>query len=479
MLIEETSPLLDEYELFEFSEEGKKVEVRIPRLTPNRVEEIKENIRKNRDENLVKRTTKEIMEVFSRVNQQWTDKNYALRKEALDALPTVTGLSPQMVELTLDAMMKSFTYNSLYTMLELDLGHPFLFDKFVRLPGISGLIKGYVRNDGPKIITVSNAGNAPMLPVLSTNRCYLMKSGSLNKVAAEEPSFLVLYKKSIRDVDEDIAKCMEIVYWKGGNREVEKKAFNVDGLEIYGGPTSVSDIKEIVEEIEREGMRKIPANYYEHKLGFGYLGREFLNDRVIARIKARGGAMSTSLYDQQACFSSHVFYVEEGGIISPVEWAKLLAEEMEAINKALPRGHISRETKEAISYLRGDIEFDKTMGKDVEIIYPDNTDWTVIYDGDKKFEPSCSYRVVRVKPVKDMEEVIECVEPIKQYLQTVGVALSKERKLKFANQLGKLGANRICELENMGFPQVGPHDGYLPIRRLLEGHGVKYVTIEG
>jgi len=477
--LEETlHPPLTEYKLFEFSNGKKSVEVNVPMLTVDNAEGTLEILRKNRDAYLAKKHTKEILEVLGQVNERWLDRSYDLRKEALEMLPIITGFSTQMVEHTLDGMMRSFSYENLYRMFQVELGHPFIFDEFIQLPGLNGSIKGYLINGGPKVYTVSNAGNVHVLSMLGVNRCTPLKASTLNKVASEEPSFLTHYKMSIKEVDENIAKCIGIVCWEGINKEVRKKAFNTDGLEAYGGPMAIRDCQEMVKEIEEETGRKIPANYYGHKIALGFVGREFLRSEEMARDVARTVGRSASLYQQQGCLSLQELETEEGGVISPLEFARILNEEMETVNKELPWGEYPRKTKEEISVLRGEVEFDSVMEGNVKIFYPNKPDWTIVYDERvNEFNP-CENVLIRVRPVKNMEEFIARASSIKEYLQTIGLKVNDERKLVLADRLGEIGAARICEIEKMGYPEVGPHDRYFRIRRLINPYVNGYAVIE-
>ena len=63
---------------------------------------------------------------------------------------------------------------------------------------------------------------------------------------------------------------------------------------------------------------------YGHKLGFGLVGAAAL-DAQRAPATARLAAWDVVRYDQQGCYSPHVFYVERGGRVSPREFAQYLA----------------------------------------------------------------------------------------------------------------------------------------------------------
>ena len=96
-----------------------------------------------------------------------------------------------------------------------------------------------------------------------------------------------------------------------------------------------------------------------------------------------------------------------------------------------------------------------------------SSDWTVIYEEDVMFTPSCLNRTVFVKPIKHLESVPELMRPFASNLSTVGItpmnpALSRmnDRAQMLAEDLAKLGVNRICPIGQMQRPPLWwYHDG--------------------
>ncbi|HEX7238868.1 MAG TPA: acyl-CoA reductase, partial [Longimicrobiaceae bacterium] len=207
---------------------------------------------------------------------------------------------------------------------------------------------------------------------------------------------------------------------------------------------------------------------YGPKVSFGVVGRGALSAEA-AREAARGAALDASTFDQQGCVSPHLFYVEKGGAVNPRQWARLLAAEMEALEGHLPRGTLSPSESSAIRQLRGEAEFAQLAGGGVELhASAQGTAWTVVYDPDAAFAPSCLNRVVRVKPVGDLEEVAPRVEGFGHLLQTVGVAAAPDRAAALAEALGRAGASRVAPLGAMAWPPgTWHHDGHPPLRELL------------
>lgn len=456
---------LIEYTELKFEGKDKKVELKIPKLSSKLIKDATSNVKNARNNCLAKKSTDEIVDVIDQVTSNWKDKNYELRKEALENLPTITKYSRPMVELAIDGIVGLFDKENTRKMLEAELEDPKYLDEFRPKKGFSGLVKAY----GPELVTNVFAGNVPALPLLSINRDLLVKSATLGKSASEEPLFPALYAKSIEDVDPELAKTIAICYWKGGDKEIEETAFGeADTIVAFGGELSIGNIK-----------KNVPAEKkfigYGHKMGFGVVGKEYLEDEQQAREIADKAAVDVSVCDQWGCLSAQVLYVEKGGKINPKGFTDLLAEGMEKFDKKIHRGKIDIGDAGKINQLRGGYEIRELAGEDVKLRYSEkSTNWTVIYEGNKEFVPTMGNRVIRVKPIDNIDEVKDLVKPISKYLQSIGVALPEDKLYKFSDEMGKLGAARITPIGQMPAPQQGiPHDGSYGLRDLL-----RWVAIE-
>jgi hypothetical protein len=76
--------------------------------------------------------------------------------------------------------------------------------------------------------------------------------------------------------------------------------------------------------------------------------------------------------------------------------------------------------------------------------------------------------VIRVKPLTDAGELANLIRPVSRYLQTVGTAMSRERRDRLASSLASLGVCRICAIGEMPHPPLSwHHDGGFSLLPLL------------
>jgi hypothetical protein len=207
-------------------------------------------------------------------------------------------------------------------------------------------------------------------------------------------------------------------------------------------------------------------------LSFGLIGKEVLKN---ARNIARRAALDVAMYDQQGCLSPHLFYVERGGTVSPQEFARLLADELELLSVRLPRGKISTNAASTLRQLKELSEMREAAGGEVAVFYcRKGLDWLAVYEADPSFVPSPLHRVVRVKPLKDFSLLPSLLESWTTYLQAAGVAVGKDRLKNVAESLGRLGVNRICPVGKMQEPPIGWHqDGRSAVLDVIRWVGLE------
>ena len=439
-------------------------EVRIPRLSPADVQRQVEALVAARDRHLAERPVAEVVGVVDRVAARFLDAGDPLRRAAERALPAVTSYSPAMIRLVLDRMAADWRAPRLRELLRAEFGDPRVLDGFVAAPRSHGQQAAF----GPRLAVHVFSGNVPGVAVTSLIRSLLVKAATLGKAAVGEPLLAALFARGVAEADAELGACLAVTYWPGGDEMMERAALAAaDAVVVYGGEEALASIR---------ARTPLTARFlgYGPKVSFGVVGRGALSEDA-AREAARGAALDASTFDQQGCVSPHLFYVEEGGAVSPEAWAGMLAEAMAGVEAELPRGTLAPGESSSIRQLRGEAEFAEAGGGGTRLhASAEGTAWTVVYDPRPDFTASCLNRVVRVKPVPRLDEVARLVERFAAVLQTVGVAGSEEEARALAMALGRIGASRFSPLGRMAWPPPWwHHDGRPPLRDL-----VRWVDLE-
>ncbi len=405
---------------------------------------------------LHERRTDSLVASLGRAGARFLDPADPIRKEALDLLPPAAGLSTAMAREVLDGMARDWTADRLARLVRAQFPDPAVLDGFRPGPGGSR-----VRAFGHRLIVQLGAGNVAGVSVGGVARALLARSPVLLKPGLHDAVLPVLYARALADCDPGLAAALAVLYWPGGADTVEAEVLSRAGLVVvYGGADTVKAVR-----------ARLPATTplvaYSHRVGVALVGREALAAGQANRT-AMDAARAVAAFDQRGCVSPHLFWVEEGGALTPAEWAARLAAAMAALERDLPAGPAPPEVASKVQQLRGTWELKQAAGEGVRVFRPAGVEWTVAYDPDPAFSPSCLGRFAWVKPVADLERVAGLLAGLRPFLQTAGLCGAGARAASLVEQLGGAGVTRVATLRRMAWPPAWwHHDGGDPLRALV------------
>lgn len=463
--------LEDELE-FTYEDIGNNIELKRPVLTIDALEKIINSLKQARQDYLLKIDIPTVFDAIGKITDLWMNPEYKGRKIAREVLPTVTGFSIEMLESWgFDHFMGILRKENLPLFGKLK---PENYQQFSELS--DGLVKAYGEqnvshsNYDPEIIGHICAGNILGIAAFEMVLDKLVDAATWIKVPSEEPVFGALYAKSIEEVDPQLAYSIAVLPFEGGNKEVREFLFSKsDIVRATGGEQARISLTELAEK------HNVPISGHWHKFSFITLAREYMDER--ASEVAELVSLDVTAWDQQGCFSPQEIFVETGGEVDPLQFAELLAEEMETTSIALPKGVNSGKMQVLDGYHQ---YFKKEMMGEPVKIFPSAThQWLVIYDGTtENIEPSPLFRVIRVKPIEDIMQIPKLVKPLGQFLQTVGVAIPNERLIPFADAIGEVGATNLRAISSMTLQKPWePWDGRFPLHELFEHDNIRWVSI--
>lgn len=463
---------LDECIDYKFQDIGNNIELKRPVLTIDALDKIINNLKEVRKEYLLNIDIPTVLDVIGKVTDLWMDPEYKGRKIAKEVLPTVTGFSVEMIESWgFDHFMSILKKENLPLSGKL---HPDNYKQFSSLN--DGLVRAYGEqnishsNYEPEVIGHICAGNILGIAAFEMILDKLIDAASWIKVPTEEPVFGALYAKSIEEIDPQLASSIAVLPFGGKDREVRDFLFSKSNIvRATGGEQARISLTALAEKYN------IPISGHWHKFSFITLARDYMDDRAsqIAELVS----LDVTAWDQQGCFSPQEIFVETGGEVDPLNFAELLAEEMETTSIALPKGVNSGKMQVLDGYHQ---YFKKEMMGEPVKIFPSAThQWLIIYDATtENIEPSPLFRVIRVKPVDDIMLIPKLVKPLGQFLQTVGVAIPNNRLIPFADAIGEAGATNIRAISSMTLQKPWePWDGRFPLHELFEHDNIRWVSI--
>ena len=181
------------------------------------------------------------------------------------------------------------------------------------------------------------------------------------------------------------------------------------------------------------------------------------------------------MFDQRGCVCPHVIYVEEGGVVDPVEWADVLCKALAELEAELPVGQLRPEEASAVHQVRGAAEVREASGAGTRVFRTDPGVATVIFEPEPAFTLSCLSRVVYVKPTSDLADVPGVLRGVERHLQTVALEGSGGRRRTLAEALALMGVTRITSFEEAPWPPPWwHHDGASVFMGM-----VRWIDLEG
>ncbi len=250
----------------------------------------------------------------------------------------------------------------------------------------------------------------------------------------------------------DLLRTIAIMFFEHSDIKAGKKMSELADVRVaWGGSEAVSAVSNFPSKFDCVDIIMGP------KLSMSVVSKEAISDERRAKKLARKIAVDASVFDQTGCASTHNVFVEAGGNITPEEFASYLADGMSKVSKQIPKGNMSPEEYAAIHSVRGIYDFKGKVYGDVDSV------WTVLFEEDRHLNSPVYSRVVFVKPINELNDVLEFIS---DDIQTIGLAVYGEKAYDFAKKAAEKGAIR--------FPSPGkmlnfesPWDGMFIMDRLV------------
>lgn len=187
---------------------------------------------------------------LDRVARSWLDPTDALRREALDLLPTEAGLSPELVAWGLDRAFEVARANALEAWWEAEGG------RSARGPRLSGhVLSGNVFTAGLPPVFASLLAGVP----------------ALVKAPAAAPTFAALLARSLALHAPELGPCLAAAAWSRQDaRSTEALLASVDALFVFGDDDTVASLR---------AAARCPVHGFGHRYSVAWLtGRGFRTD---------------------------------------------------------------------------------------------------------------------------------------------------------------------------------------------------------
>jgi len=433
--------------------------------TPELVAALARHVKQAGREVLRAMPIQKIVQALDMAAEEWLERRAPDYDAVIDAMASVTGFSREMVCESVRIEQHSSRADDMWRALANEFGDPAVLDKFVWRPEA----KGYARACGPDLTLALSPGNIPALSHLPFMRALLVKSPILCKPSASEPVYAAAYARSLARCLPELARCMAVIYWHGGDEALENAAFQEAGAVIaFGSAETCASISSRVP----PGARLI---LHGHKLGFVVVDAAAVHaanrDDLAARL-----AYDAAMFDQQACLSPHWIFVIEKNGEEAAQLAAALTTALRAIETVLPRGAAT--IAESVRYCQAadDAELAAAMGEPTRLFSSRDGDrFLVLLDRRRPLRSSCLGRAITIVPVSGIEEIETLLSPFRGHFQNVAIEAAPPESMDIAERLAWLGATRVCRPGRMACPSMMWHHDGLPCLETM----VRYCDWEG
>lgn len=366
------------------------------------------------------------------------------------------GVSTAMAAEIVDGMAASWSVGALRRLVAAEFSDPRVLDGFVPGPG------RLIRAAGPGLTLHLGAGTVPGVTVTSMIRALLVRSAVLAKPGAGDVVLTVRFAREIQRIDSRVGAAVAVQYWPGGaegwdlwERDVFRAA---DQVVTYGSDATIESVR-----------ARAPASTrlveHPHRVGVAVV------DPCRAPRAEAEAARAAVLFEQRGCVSTQLVFLL-GDSEGARRWCAALANELAALEEALPPGRAGPMDLSALHQLRGRLRMKGaacagTTADAIELWDGEGARWTVVLTSPDAFEPAGG-RTVWVAAVPDLDACLRALVPLAPVLQTVGIAGIAADRVDFAQELCGLGVTRVVPLTQVPYPEADwLHDGSRPLGELV------------
>jgi len=302
------------------------------------------------------------------------------------------------------------------------------------------------------------AGNVEIQPILSMTCALLGGNAALVRI----PSGLVDLTRQLMDKlaeSDPRERLTRRIFMAGFDHDrqdlQEAMAKAVDGAMIWGGEEAVLQI------------RSLPFPHWARVAVFGpRISVAAMDAGAWGNPEARESwcqriARDVWQFDQQACSSPQVLFLEKGTGQSPAEFLEVLRRAFETENQAHPRRTIPAGLTSAICHARASWLLNDTNHN---AVFPSGPDWTLLLGSGSDLPQPIQGKTLMVLEVDNL------LDPVSKFdgnVQTLGLGMADpEKEKQLALQAGKRGVDRIVKLGRMHV-FVPPWDGVDLIRPMV------------
>jgi hypothetical protein len=302
------------------------------------------------------------------------------------------------------------------------------------------------------------AGNIEIQPALSMTCALLGGNASLVRVPTglDEPARLIMEKLEQSDIAGILTRRIRMLIFDHTRKDLqEMMARSVDGAMIWGGEEAVLNV------------RGLPFPHWARLAIFGprisaaAMDADSWSNTEAQEPWCRRIARDVWQFDQQACSSPQVLFLEKKAGHSSREFVQSLRQAFESENQLHPRQTIHAALTTAICQARASWLLANAANS---AIFTQSPDWTILWGSGSEIPRPTQGKTLTVLEVDDL---LDPIGKLDGAVQTLGLAVANPaRETKLASLAARSGVDRIVKLGRMHV-FAPPWDGVDLIRPMV------------
>jgi len=390
-------------------------------------------------------SVREIISFLCEAGRLWRNREYRWRTLASEIASVTTGYSKQMIDLSYDMLSEVLNEDFLLRLLEVEMRDIEFLDRWVKLgeADVHAVPLG-------RILHVL-AGNVPLVSLVSYLMGILTKNSNVLKIPTGDPATSVCLCLTFREIDPShpVTKTSSAVYVEHDSDYLTRLFEIADGVCAWGGGSAI-------EACRRKCRPGTPFLDFGPRKSLQFISREIYADDKDLKTAALKAAQDLVMYDQHACHSPQIAFVE-----SPAElFCRALVEALNEVETFLPRGYTSIEEKAQIT-------LEKTMAlfSNGKVYCSRSKNCTIILS--PEFRRGFIHPLSRTLFVVEVEKIEDAVHFIDSSVLVVAFS-SEEKQEELKDEVVSRGAHRLTVLGKMArFPIGYPQEGRFNLSRLV------------
>lgn len=393
-----------------------------------------------------------LFEVLSKMHFELFNKKEIYHSLVQD-LQSRGDISAEEIQLSMQGLIDFISIDNLRLKLKRELGSEFPFE----LKRVSMRESNFEAWYPLGVLAHVTPNNSALLSVLGLIEGLLSGNVNILKLGRKDSDFSVIFFKKLMELDssDQLRHFVVIARISSKEKDLLKKFLNfADVISAWGNEESIRSIKEMV----HPSVRIVE---WGHKISFSYITKKSVNagtfyDQLSFEICNN---------EQQACSSPQCIFVEDASFDDLKKIGNNLAESLKKVSPTIKRiDPVGAEVYE-LTVAKEQVRLESYFS---EAMLIDGGEFRIFIDMKAGIESSPLFRTIWLKPMPK-NKIIENLRPMRQYLQTVGLAVLKDEVEEYTRIFFNSGVQRIRSIGTMVDSYMGePHDGVWALSRFCQ-----------